>query len=192
MMADVNFFVGRGGAAQDGVVGRPVRGDDSNRVPQTDHQRLVDSFEAGEDYLHLTNQLGINYSTARNIIRVWLQDSRVKTRRQGRAHNVVVTDAMDEAIGEIALAAPFTTSTNMKQQLLQRCPGVPISLSTVPRHLDGHVISIKIAGKDADTPFKRNCPATVERRRQYDQWLVGLNINHRLIYVDEWIQCFHT
>ena len=38
---------------------------------------------------------------------------------------------------------------------------------------------------DADVPFKCNRPATVERRRQYVQWLAGLNINYRLIYVDE-------
>ena len=53
----------------------------------------------------------------RNIIRVWLQDGRVETRRQGGAHNVVVTGAMDEAIQEIALAAPFTILTSMKQLL---------------------------------------------------------------------------
>ena len=183
MMADVNLFGGRGGAARGGVVGRPVRGGARNRVLQTDRQCLVHSFEAGEEYLHLSNQLGINYSTARNIIRVWLQDSRVETRRQGGAHNVVVTGAMDEVIREIALAAPFTTLTSIKQQLLQRFPGVPISLSIVAQHLDGHGIPTKIAAKDADAPFERNCPAAVEQRRPYGQWLAALNINHRLIYV---------
>ena len=39
-----------------------------NRVPQTNHQRLVGSFEAGEDYFHFSNQFGMNYSTMRNII----------------------------------------------------------------------------------------------------------------------------
>ena len=72
VMADVSLFGGRGGASRGGVIGRPARGGVRNRVPQTDRQRLVDSFDAGEDYLHLANQLGINYSTARNIIRVWL------------------------------------------------------------------------------------------------------------------------
>ena len=94
------------------------------------------TVEAGEGYLHFANQLGINYSTARNIIRVWLQDSRVETRRQDGAHNVLVTGALDTAIEEIALAAPFTTLYSMKQQLLQQYPGIPISLSTVA-HLDG-------------------------------------------------------
>ena len=109
----------------------------------------MDSFEAGEDFLHFVNQLSVNYSTARNIIRVWLQDSRAKTRRQGGAHNVVVNGAMDEAIQEIALAAPFTTLTSIKQQLLQRFSGVPISLSIVARHLDGHGISTvwSVAGR---------------------------------------------
>ena len=116
-MTDVNLFGGRGGAPWGGVVVRLERG--SNRVPQTDRQCFVICFEAGKDYLHPANQLGINYSTTRNIIRVWLQDSRVETRRQGGTHSVVVTGAMDEAIGGIALAAPFMTLTGMKQQLLQ-------------------------------------------------------------------------
>ena len=92
---------------------------------------------------------------------------------------------MDEAIREIALAAPFTTLASIEQQLLQRFPGVPISLSTVAQHLDGHDISTKIADKDADVSFQRNSPETVEWQRQYGQWLASLNINHRLIYVDE-------
>ena len=155
-MVDANLFGGRGGAARGGAVDRLARGGACNCVPQTYPQRLVDSFEAGEDNLHLKNQLGINYITARNIIWVWLQGGRVETRRQGGAHNVVVTGVADEAIREIALAAPFTTLTSMKQQLLQRFSGVPISLSTMAQHVDGHGISTKIAGKDADVPFECN------------------------------------
>ena len=126
MMVDVKLFGGRGGAARGGVIGIPARGGARNRVPLT-NRRLVDSFEASEDYSHLANQLGINYSTARNIIRVWLKDGRVETRWQGGAHNVVVTGVTDEAIREIALAASFTMS-RIKQQLLQRFAGVPISV----------------------------------------------------------------
>ena len=55
-----------------------------------------------------------NYCTAKIIVVVWLQDGWVETPRQGSAHNVVVNGAMDEAIGEIALAAPLTTLTSMK------------------------------------------------------------------------------
>ena len=40
-----------------GAGGRePACGSVRNRVPQTDRQRLVDSFETGEDYLHLANR----------------------------------------------------------------------------------------------------------------------------------------
>ena len=80
-MANTNMFGGRGGAARGGVVGRSARGGARNRIPLINRQRLVESFDAGKGYLHLPNQLGINYSTARNIILFWLQDSRVKTRR---------------------------------------------------------------------------------------------------------------
>ena len=52
---------------------------------------------------------------------------------------------MDETIREIALTAPFTTLTSCCSDFL-----VNQSLSIVARHLDGHGISTKIAGKDAD------------------------------------------
>ena len=80
----MSTFLVVGGAARSGVVGRPARGGARNRAPQTDRQRLVDSIESGEDYLHHENQLGINYSTVRNIIRVWLQDGRVETMARRR------------------------------------------------------------------------------------------------------------
>ena len=54
MLVDVNLFGGRGGAARGGVIGRPARGGARNRVSQTDRQRLVDPFEAGEDLFCLS------------------------------------------------------------------------------------------------------------------------------------------
>ena len=170
------------------VVGRLARGGARNCVPQTvANMNCTILWTLGSWWRWFApwKSIGINYSTARNIIQVWLQDGWAETRRQGCAHNVLVTGAMNEAIQEIALAAPFTTLTSMKQQLLQRFPGVPISLSTVARHLDGHGISTKTVCKDTDVLFERNRPATVEWRRPYGQWLVDLNVNHRLIYVDE-------
>ena len=78
------------GAAHGAAGGQGVaRGGVYNRVPLTDRQHFMNSFEAGEDYLRLANQLGINHCTARNIIWVWLQ---------GGEHNVFITGATDEAI----------------------------------------------------------------------------------------------
>ena len=57
--------------------------------------------------------------------------------------------------------------------------------STITRHLDGHSILTKIASKDADVPFKRNRPATIERRGLYAQWLAELEIHERLICINE-------
>ncbi len=167
---------GRGGNGRGGV---------RNRVPLNDRQRLVDAYEAGDDYLDLAQRIGINYNTARSIIRVWLRDGRVEVQQQGGAHNVVVTAEMDDSIRDIALAEPFTTLTNIQQRLLLQFPDTPVSVSTIARHLDGHCISTKIAGKDADVPFERNRQATIERRGLYAQWLAELGINERLIYIDE-------
>ena len=43
----------------------------------------------------------------------------------------------------------------------------------------------KIAGKDADVPFECNRPATIKRRGLYAQRLAELEINGRLICIDE-------
>ena len=175
---------GRGGGGQ-GVRGRGRgqrghgrggnrRGGVRNRVPLNDRQRLVDAFEAGDDYLDFAQRIGINYNTARSIIRVRLRDGRVEVQQQVGARNVVVMTEMDDSIRDIALAEPFTTLTNIEQRLLLQFPDTPVSVSTIARHLDGHSISTKIAGKDADVPFKCNRPATIERRGLYAQWLAEL------------------
>lgn len=195
-MENLDDFFGAGGRGggrgAQGANAQDGRGDAQgeerrprNRISQTDRQRLVDSFEAGDDYLHLAQQIGINYNSARNVIRIWLRDGRVESQQQGGARNVVVTADMDAAIREAALFAPFSTLNNIRQQLLLNFPDSPISVSTVARHLEGHAISTKIAGKDADVPFERNRPATIHRRTQYAQWLAGLGIEERIIYVDE-------
>ena len=97
----------------------------------------------------------------------------------------MVTAEMDASIRDIALTEPFTRLTNVQQQLLLQFLELPVSISTIVRHLDGHCILIKIAAKDADVPFECNRPATVEQRGLYAQWLAGLEINERLIYVDK-------
>ena len=85
-----------------------------NCVALSDRQRLVDPYEAGDDYLDLAQRIGINYNTVLNIIRLWSRDGRVEVQQQGGAHNVVVTAEMDSSIRDITLAEPFTTVTNIQ------------------------------------------------------------------------------
>jgi len=93
---------------------------------------------------------------------------------------------MTSALLEIAREEPFTTLTNIKEKLEQRFPDKPrVHISTISRHLKDQLISLKIAGKDADVPYRRNTPSTKDKRFNYVTWLTTLTVNDSIIYIDE-------
>ena len=47
------------------------------KIALIDRKRLVYAYEKGEDYIHLADQLSINKKTARNIITVYQNETRV-------------------------------------------------------------------------------------------------------------------
>lgn len=48
-----------------------------NRIPQEHRQRIVQSFENEEDYLHVTDTLGVNRSTARGTVARYIRERRI-------------------------------------------------------------------------------------------------------------------
>ena len=56
---------------------------------------------------------------------------------------------------------------------------------TVARILDGHLITSKLAGKEADVPLERNLPRVIQARQEYAEFFTSLGIRDHLIYVDE-------
>ena len=92
---------------------------------------------------------------------------------------------MVAVILEITREEPFSTLVKIKEKLEARLPSKPhIHVSTIARHLENQLISLKIAGKDADVPFKRNIASTKELRFENATWLAALPIKD-IIYVDE-------
>ena len=159
----------------------------SNRkVSNTDRQRLVTAYEGGEDFVALADVLGINRDTARSVIRVWREEGRVERLPRGGPRNRRVDEEMVATILEIAREEPFSTLTAIKEKLQVRLPHKPrVHISTIARHLENMLISLKIAGKDADVPHRRNTPTTKETRHQYAIWLTSLPVNHHVVYIDE-------
>lgn len=155
-------------------------------VSNQDRQRLVDCYEAGDDFINLAEQLGVNRDTARSVIRVWLNEGRVEAKARGGARNQRVDGEMVQEILRLARDNPFTTLENIKDHLRRNLPMKPvIHTSTIARHLNNQLISLKIAGKDSDVPHQRNLPANKEKRWQYAQWLTQLPATAHIIYVDE-------
>ena len=157
-----------------------------NRVSDTDRMRIITAYENNQDYVALADSLSINRDTARSIVRVWMTESRVERRPQGGARNVRMDREMINALLEIAREEPFTTLTTIKEKFEQRFPEKPtVHISTISRHLRDQLISLKIAGKDADVPYRRNIATTKDNRFKYVTWLTTLSVNDNIIYVDE-------
>ena len=130
-----------------------------------DRQRLVDCLENGDDYIALAEQLGIHTDTARSVIRVWMEEARVEAKPRGGALNKKVDDEMAEEVRRLARENPFTTLVRIQDQLVANLPNKPrIHTSTIARHLHNQLISLKIAGKDADVPHQRNLSINKEKR----------------------------
>lgn len=157
-----------------------------NQVSNEDRGRLVDCFEAGEDWIELARRLRINKETARSIITVWVQDGRVEKRERGGALNRKMDDEMKDVLIQIIDSSPFDTLQSCNNKLRQRLPNKPqVSIATIARALEGALITTKIAGKDSDIPQQRNTPANIARRLEYAQFFTQLGVNDNLIYLDE-------
>lgn len=157
-----------------------------NQVSNTDRHRLVAAYEEGEDFVALADALKINRDTARSVIRVWREEGRFERLPRGGTRNRRVDEEMIVAIHDIAREEPFSTLTNIKAKLEVRLPLKPrVHISTIARHLENMLISLKIAGKDADVPYRRNIPSTKEARYHYATWLTSLPVDHNVVYIDE-------
>ena len=155
-------------------------------VPTQDRQRLVDCHEDGGDIIELADRLGINHDTDRSIIRVWMDEGRVEAKPLGGVQNVRVDEEMLAEIFRLARENPFTTLVQIQDQLRAAMPEKPrIHNSTIARHLQNQLISMKIAGKDADVPRQRNTNENKQKRYAYAEWLAHLPLNAHIIYIDE-------
>ena len=177
---------GRGGAAGQAGRGGGAAGHGGQRVrtTQAHRQRIIDAFEGEEDYVEVARVLGVKKETARSIIRVYVTEGRAQSLPTGGSTYRKVTDDMRAEIRRMVTENPFTTLKKINEQL--RANEHPnVCDQTIARVLDGMLITLKSAGKEAYIPFERNRPATIVARLHYAQWYVGLGVNDHVVYVDE-------
>ena len=111
-----------------GAPAQPVR---RRAISVVDKRRLIDSYNNGEDYLSLANQLNINVSTARNIVRRAQIGGEIAGARGGR-RNVKVHDDMVNMLLELVDEHPEYTLQQFNAALRERMPDkAHISGSTV-------------------------------------------------------------
>ena len=154
----------------------------NRRVSNTDRGRIIACYKKGDDFILLADSLNINRDIARSIIRVWRAEARIERLPQGGSRNRRMDEEMVETLIAIARDEPFSTLVTLKDKLEARLPSKPRAhISTIARHLENQLISLKIAAKDADVPLRRNIPTTKQRRFEYATWLSGLQINDSVI-----------
>jgi len=154
------------------------------RISVADKQRLLLSYDNGEDYLQLAQQLNINRATAYSIVRRALNNNRQVARQRGghRAQRQRLNQVIINAATDIVEHHPEYTLDRINAEIRLRVPQENhISRSTLARGLDGALIVLK---KLEDAPQERNSERVKESRFQFAQWILQL-VNAELIFIDE-------
>ena len=155
----------------------------NNRISDADKERLIESFNKGEDFVSLGVSLGINRSTAYTIIRRYQQNGQAaRLPRAGGRPLSLDRESIDFLILLIE-ANPCITLNELNDTLRDVFPGKPhVSNMTVSRSLQGELITLKLA---RNIPNNRNSPQVKTLRLEYANWMYAEGIHKHRIYIDE-------
>ena len=109
-----------------------------NRIPLEHRERIVRAFEdEREDYLLVTDTLGVNRSMARGVIARYIRKGRIQERPRGGRNNVHVDNEMRDCLEEIINENCLLTLAQINHELRRRLPVKPeIHDRTVAKALD--------------------------------------------------------
>lgn len=149
------------------------------KISTTDKQRLIDAYEANEDFLALADVLKIKKTTARTLIR--RHRLNLHAAPHGGQRHSKVTDAIKEYLRELIENTPTLTLKEMQTNLLV-CRNTTLSLCTISNVLDGMLITLKLI---RDIPIQRNSERTKHLRSNYATWFLEKGQMQRCIFIDE-------
>ena len=145
-----------------------------NRIPLEHRERIVRAFDdEEEDYLLVADTLGVNRSTARGIVALYIREGRIRERPRGGRNNVRVDDEMRDCLEEIINENCLLTLTQINHELRRRLPVKPeIHDRTVSRTLDGNgmLFRVKLA---RPLLADRNRPDVLNKRVDYTTWFMN-------------------
>lgn len=153
------------------------------RTSNEDRSRIVESYNAGEDFVALADTLRIQRTTAYSIVRTYQREERTDAvSRAGGRPKSLDNETLD-LIVLLLEADPLMTIRRIIEEVRALWPRKPIfSRMTLCRALEGEMISIKVT---RDVPAERNSPRVKEARRAYAEWLLNEAMNTPRVYVDE-------
>lgn len=153
------------------------------RITVADKRRLVDAHERGDDYVDLARQLGIRRGTAWAIVRRADQRDGIVALPRGGRRRAVVDEEIRAALVAIVEEHPTYTLLQLNAELRLRLPHKrQISTTSVARCLTNSLIVMK---KIEDSPAERNSEATKTARRNYAAWLMHVQAETELVFIDE-------
>ena len=107
-----------------------------NRILLEQRQRIIQAFEdVSEDYLTVAATIGVNRSTARSIVALYLREGRIAERPRGGANHVRVDDEMRNCLNDIINENCLLTLAQINQELRQRKPAWPHSSKNTFRYV---------------------------------------------------------
>ena len=98
-----------------------------NRISLEQRERIVRAFEdVHEQYLAIAETIGVNRSTARDIVSRYAREGRIAERPRGGANHVRVDDAMRNCLDDIINENCLLTIAEMNRELRVRLPHKPV------------------------------------------------------------------
>lgn len=153
-----------------------------SRISQIDRDRLIDAYTQGRDYIELADALGVNQRTAYHIVLQFKRTGRRQSLRSGGRPPKKVTSPMLEALIAFIEEKPTATLDEMRSLLLLKFPSAPVSTSTIMRHLDGAMITLKLV---RTVPMQWNRTEVKEERADFARWMMTEGVTKKLVFVDE-------
>lgn len=151
-------------------------------VSDSDRQRLISAYENGRDYIETARVLGIQRRTACEIILIFKRTGRRHALSRGGRRPHIINDEMHEHLLNFVGEKPTATLDEMKANLLDAFPLRPVSVSTIARHLDGCLITLKLL---RTVTCNWNTEEVKNERVDYARWMLSTGVTRRLVFTDE-------
>ena len=154
-----------------------------NFISPEDKRRIIEKYEANEDFLVTAAELGIKRTTAYGIIRCYQRNGHLEDGRVNSGRKRKIDDESLDFLVMMIEATPTITINELNQALRESFPAKPhVCDSTVSRALDASLITLK---KCENVPQDRNSAAVKEARVQYAHYMYEEGLQKHRIYIDE-------
>ncbi|CAF0774566.1 unnamed protein product [Adineta ricciae] len=108
------------------------------RVSDTDRRQLIEAYKKGEDFIALAKKLNIKRSTARSILRTFIDEGRVSAKQRAGTRLRFITEEEAEMIREMKRRHPLITIGQI-QMRLQRTSTRVLSKASISRILTNSI-----------------------------------------------------